>query len=214
MDRLSGVREDMQRYTEDDFGLTWLMGHFHADWTLNAETAIGAVRYHLWEGLDPRHVMALRRDALLLLEGLPSDSIEHLWQSGTDAGNFFGRRVPSGSQWMKMLIEECDAWLQRRGITPPGRLDPIDQEAGTGQADSILRELNEAAGTIGVELADQLARCARHCTPDLAFRIFLKALNIKGEPISRSQYERFTEIAEDLHYGEFVVSNVEYLATR
>ncbi|GAA3661675.1 hypothetical protein GCM10022224_026490 [Nonomuraea antimicrobica] len=213
MDRLSEVSEDMRRYAEDDFGLTWLMSHFHADWTLVAETAISAVRYHLWEGLDPHHVMSLRRDASLLLEGLPSDSIEHLWQSGTESGHFFGRHVPSGSQWMEMLIEECDAWLVRRG-TIPSRLDPYDQEAGAGEADSILRELNEAAGAIGAELANQLAQCLHRCTPNLSFRILLRVLSCKGEPISRSQYERFTRIGEALHYGEFVVSNVEYLATQ
>lgn len=204
----------MQRFTEDDFGLTWLMTSFHLDWTIDAGSPIEAVRHALWEGMDPRQVASVRRDATLLLEQLPSDVIEQLWQSGVQTANFFPRRVPSGSQWMKMLIEECDAWLQRRGITPPGRLDPIDQEAGIGQAELILRELNEASGSIGVELADQLTRCAHHCTPDLAFRILLQALIVKGEPISRSQYERFAEIGEDLHYGEFLISSVEYLATR
>ncbi|MFB4262576.1 hypothetical protein [Nonomuraea sp. GTA35] len=201
----------MQRFTEDDFGITWLMTKFHADWTNNADSAIGAVRHTLWRGLDSRYVISVRRDATLLLEGLSSESIEQLWRSGVEAANFFGHRVPSGSLWMQMLIDECDAWLQRRSITPPGSLDPIDQEAGAGHTGAILTELSEAAGAIGADLADRLTRCVHHCTPDLAFRVLLRTLVVKGEPISRGQYERFTRIGEALHYGEFVVSITEHL---
>ncbi|MES9511992.1 hypothetical protein ABWJ92_37335 [Streptomyces sp. NPDC000609] len=201
----------MQRFTEDDFGLTWLMNSFHADWTNCAGSEAGALGLALRDELDPRQVMSLRRDAASLMERLPAGTVERLWESGVEFPGFFGPRVPSGTLWMRLIVRECDAWLSRSRTVPLGK---ADQEEGFDHADAVLGELEEEVDHLGEDLTSALIQCVRRCTPDLAFRILLQALECKGQQIDRSRYERLEGIGTGLRYGKFLVSRLEHLVPR
>ncbi|MFJ3631356.1 hypothetical protein [Streptomyces sp. NPDC090112] len=198
----------MSRFTDDNFGLTWLMSSFHADWSSYAESEAEAVEKSLWDGLDPRHVMLLRRDAVRLLERLPAASVERLWESGVEVSEFFGRRVQSGEQWMRLIIQRCDAWLLRGECVS---LSEVDQDDGFGNSDTVLNELGRSIDILGSDLVSDLEKCARYCSPDLAFRFLLQALECRGEKIARPRYERLEGIGSVLRYGEFLVSKLDYL---
>lgn len=42
----------MQRFTEFDFGVSWVMGFFHQDWIHDGPTAADVVAKHLGEESD------------------------------------------------------------------------------------------------------------------------------------------------------------------
>ncbi|MFF9063618.1 hypothetical protein ACF09K_33795 [Streptomyces sp. NPDC014882] len=198
----------MNRFTDDNFGLTWLMDSFHADWSNYAGSEGEVVENSLWGGLDPRHVMLLRRDAVSLLEQLPVASVEQLWESGIEVSDFFGRRVQSGDQWMRIIIERCDEWLsQGEGAS----LGEADREEGFVHSGAVLGELGRSIEILGSDLVSELEKCARRCSPDLAFRFLLQALERRGERIAKPRYERLAEIGSNLRYGEFLVSRLEHL---
>ncbi|MFK8846582.1 hypothetical protein [Streptomyces sp. Ac-502] len=200
----------MQRFTEDDFGITRLMSAFHLDWSNYAKSEYEVLEAALGEGADTRDVMSLRHDAALLFDRLPSGVVEELWGAGIEASGFFGRRVPSGTQWTGSIIERCDAWLSQRESISRGRADQCD---GHDSASAILLEI-QGTDHLGTELTSALTQCVRLCTPDLAFRILLRVLLCKGEAISHEQYEKFQSIGADLGYGEFLISAPEHLVAR
>ncbi|MET7455138.1 hypothetical protein ABZT03_25220 [Streptomyces sp. NPDC005574] len=207
----------MQGTDESDFGVTWLMSMFHEDWSHHGPTAAAATEYHLWEGLDQQSVLAVRKDARLL-RGLPSETIEALWQAGTATGpGFFsgGRTgVTSGEQWMETLVAVCDAWLSTKENTPP----PAEpgKEDGTELADAVLAEIGRA-GSVPSEVRGALAECARRCTPDLAFRLLLRAISEAGTEsgarLSPHHYARLETLGSALDYGQYVVSDLKHLVS-
>jgi hypothetical protein len=199
-----------------DFGVTWLMGMFHADWTHNGPTAAEAVGYHLWDELDPESVVAVRRDAALLLR-LPSATIEALWLAGTETGpSFFsgGRTgVTSGTRWMETLTGLCDSWLSRHTGVEVAAAVPAEWD-GMELSDTVLAEIS-AAGFLPDEVGRALTECVRRCTPDLTFRLLLGAMqqigSASGAALSPEHYARLTALGSALHYGEFVVPQVQHL---
>ena len=207
----------MQRTDEFDFGVTWLMSQFHEDWSHNGPTAVAAAEYHLWDELAPGAVLAVRDDARLLRR-LPSATIEALWQAGTATGPAFFSGSPtgvtSGGQWMETLIALCDDWLARN----VGDSDHPSTTHGNSEdeelADAVLAEIAEARFVPDAVRRD-LASCARQCTPDLAFRLLLRAMaeadTGRGGTLSPEHYARLEELGAALHYGEFLVSEVRHL---
>ncbi|QIY96245.1 hypothetical protein HEP87_22265 [Streptomyces sp. S1D4-11] len=206
----------MQRIDEFDFGVTWLMSMFHQDWSHHGPTAAEAVQYHLWEGLDQESVLALRRDARLL-QSVHSETVEALWQAGTATGpDFFsgGRTgVTSGAQWVEQLIALCDAWLSAKQQARP-LTGSIDAQDGADVAEAVLDEIGRAR-FVPDDIRLALAECARRCTPDLAFRLLLRAMIEAGAQshasLTTQQYARLETLGSALHYGEFVVSEVKHL---
>ena len=202
------------RSTEFTFGLTLLMHSFHQDWTNDAASEVEAVQNRLWLGSDPREVMLLRGDAQRLLEHLSSEAIERLWNSGVCGGwdlNFFGRGVESGSEWMRMIVEQCDSWLSRNEHQTV-QLSDADMDDGFAHIRPIRDEVTRSVDVLGTELVSVLDECARSCSPELAFRVLLQALvNMGGKWITLTQYERMREIGVQLHYGEFVISDIEHV---
>ena len=205
---------------ESDFGVTWLMGMFHEDWSHHGPTAADAAGYHLWDELDPGSVLAVRRDARLLLR-LPSETIEVLWSAGTAVGpSFFsGERtgVTSGTQWMETLTGLCDAWLTRHAQATAPASAPASVPAewdGVELADAVLAEIG-ADRVVPEQVRRALAECVRRCTPDLAFRLLLRAMAqigaASGTTLSSEDYARLAALGAALHYGEFVVSEVRHL---
>ncbi|MER6284352.1 hypothetical protein [Streptomyces sviceus] len=199
-----------------DFGVTWLMSTFHADWTHHGPTAVEAVEYHLWDELEPDAVVAVRRDAALLLR-LSSATIEVLWLAGTEAGpSFFsgGRTgVTSGAQWAQTLTGLCDNWLSRHAGVDEAVAVPTEWD-GAELADTVLAEI-EAAEFLPDEVGRALTECVHRCTPDLAFRLLLRAMQQTGTAssaeLSPEHYARLAALGAAMRYGEFVVSEVQHL---
>ncbi|MFF9587956.1 hypothetical protein ACF1FX_01795 [Streptomyces sp. NPDC014646] len=65
----------MDRSTEFVFGVPGVMSFFHQDWRLGASTEAEAVAGRFVE--EPDAVLPVRRDALLLHDGLPHDGLPH-----------------------------------------------------------------------------------------------------------------------------------------
>ncbi|MEJ8638081.1 hypothetical protein [Streptomyces sp. MS2.AVA.5] len=208
----------MDRSQEFMFGIPWIMSFFHQDWRMDAATEVEAVADQLVEELEPETVLLVRRDARLLLDGLLSDRITVLWEGCADEGKYFFRRgrVTDGAAWMREVIGVCDAWLSRRTDTPA--LCDADRYEGTELASEVLTAVEEFTSLLDREVVDALAECARCCTPDLALRLLLRALPMKSASLSpnylylsEGQYERLQALGKDFHYGEYVVSAIDYL---
>ncbi|WP_258574382.1 hypothetical protein [Streptomyces shenzhenensis] len=187
---------------------------FHYDWTHNGDTGAEAVRYHLVPESDPAEVLSLRRDARLLLEHLDSDMIETLWQAGTyPAGGFSDPRrgFTTGAEWMETITGLCDVWLAGKQNVSP--LTGADAEDGAQLVDAVLAEIDQAR-FLPDRVRQALAECARRCTPDLAFRLLLRAIpqSVRGFdlPLTPEQYARLEELGSALYYGEFVVNDVKF----
>ncbi|MYS43576.1 hypothetical protein GTY23_20510 [Streptomyces sp. SID5998] len=205
----------MKRFDDADFGLTWLTTMFHEDWTHNGATGAEAVRYHLDPDLEPAAVLAVRRDARSLLDGLDTATIETLWQAATNPGGTFldpRRGFTSGSAWLDTIVHLCDAWLAARHVDTV--LTGADTEDGAELRDAVLVEI-DSTRFLPDDIRRALTRCALRCTPDLAFRLLLRAIAETGHRtaarLSREQYARLCVLGSALHYGQFLVPEVEYL---
>ncbi|WP_053850703.1 hypothetical protein [Streptomyces sp. NRRL B-24085] len=197
----------MQRFTEFDFGISWVLGFFHQDWTYEADTPAELVARHLPEGAG-EETLAVRRDALTLLDGLPSQTLEVLWDAGTQYGIGFGRTT--GAEWTRTVVDVCDTWLAARAQAPRP-LTGADTEDGLAHRDEVVAEI-ERMGFLTEEVLRALVDCAHHCTPDLALRVLLRVVAYtSGASLSEEQYKRLEGIGSALHYGEFVVKDVKFL---
>ncbi|MER6121996.1 contact-dependent growth inhibition system immunity protein [Streptomyces sp. NPDC001795] len=196
----------MHRFTDFDFGVSWVMGFFHEDWIHDGDTAADVVAKHLPEHADDV-VQAVRRDARTLLDNLPSETLEVLWTAGAQYMPSF--EGTSGSEWTRTVMDLCDARLSAKADVSP--LAGADTEDGSAQRDAVIAEI-ERAEFLAAEVREALVECARHCTPDLAFRILLSTMvNTPGGSLSPDQYTRMEAIGSALHYGEFVVDSVRFL---
>ena len=198
----------MPRFTEFDFGVSWVMGFFHQDGTHYGDTAAEIVANHLtgWSG---EAALAVRRD-VLPLGNLPSETLEVLWNAGAEYLPSFGARLGSGAEWTRSIVGLCDARLSAEaGVRP---LSGADTEDGTACLDAVVAEIEEAR-FLAAEVRAALVDCARRCTPDLAFRVLLRAM-VRAAPkasLSPDRYGRLKAVGSALQYGEFVVDNVRFL---
>ncbi|MFE7955493.1 hypothetical protein [Streptomyces sp. NPDC057413] len=195
----------MPRFTEFDFGVSWVMGFFDQDATHYGNTAAEIVANHL-AGWSDAAALAVRRDAQVL-GNLPSETLEVLWEAGADYMPSW-ERIGGGAQWTRTVVELCDARLS--GTADPQPLTDADCEDGEAYLEAVVAEI-EAAQYLPARVRAALVDCARHCTPDVALRILLSALSSTGAALSRDQYARLEAIGSALHFGEFVVDNVRYL---
>ncbi|MGW5258702.1 contact-dependent growth inhibition system immunity protein [Streptomyces sp. NPDC004012] len=196
----------MQRFTEFDFGISWVTGFFHQDWGHDGPTAATVVAKNL-DDVDDEYVLAVRRDARTLHDSLPAETLELLWDAGAD---YMPRFEPiTGAQWTQTVVDLCDARLSAKAdVRPLAGADVVD---GAAQLDAIVAEIGEAwflEAKVGAALVD----CARRCTPELAFRLLLRAILVAHDrSLTPEQYARLEAIGSALHYGEFVVASVQYL---
>ncbi|MFJ1606471.1 contact-dependent growth inhibition system immunity protein [Streptomyces sp. NPDC088253] len=199
-----------RRFTEFGFGASWVMGFFHQDWTYDGPTAADVVAKHLAVEAD-EVVLAVRRDARTLLDNLPSETLEVLWTAGAQyMASFEGT---SGAEWTRTVIGLCDARLAGKADVCP--LTGADTEDGWACRDAVVAEI-ETAEFLAAEVREALVDCARHCTPDLAFRVLLSTVvnDASHRSLSPEQYTRMESIGSALLYGEFVVDSVEFLVER
>ncbi|MFD0782968.1 hypothetical protein ACFQZ8_03360 [Micromonospora azadirachtae] len=194
-----------------DFGLTGFAERFHQDWRHDG-SAVDVLAALLGPDTDPREVEALRSDALLMRRGLTGEEIETLWGAGTGGTFWFGPDGvwPSGPSWLEVIAERCDQWLRTYGEPEP------EPEPGRELADTVAAEIRTMTAAVperldpGHAVADALLRCVQ-VSPDLAFRWCLRIARLRGWPLQRSQYERLVALGEQFEYGEFIVSDAEYL---
>jgi hypothetical protein len=116
----------VQRFTEFDFGVSWVMGFFHQDWCHDGPTAAGVVAKNLAD-VDDEYVLAVRRDTQTLLDGLPSKTLEVLWDAGADYLSSF-EQIGEGAQWTRTVVALCDARLSAKAGARP--LAGADMEDG------------------------------------------------------------------------------------
>ncbi|WP_329243802.1 contact-dependent growth inhibition system immunity protein [Streptomyces canus] len=196
----------MQRFTEFDFGVSWVMGFFHQDWIHDGPTAADVVAKHLGEESD-EEVLAVRRDARALLDHLPSETLEVLWTAGTQYIPSFERIT--GSEWTRTVVDLCASRLSATTDVRP--LTGADIEDGLAHRDAVVAEI-ERVEFLDAEVRGALVDCARRCTPDLAFRVLLRAVVYASDgSLSPAQYQRMEALGSALHYGEFVVESVGFL---
>ncbi|MER6030798.1 hypothetical protein [Streptomyces sp. NPDC001851] len=197
----------MPRFTEFDFGVSWVMGFFHQDATHYGDTAAEIVGNHLAGGINEA-ALAVRRDAQML-GNLPSETLEVLWDAGAEYMPSF-ERIGGGAQWTRTVVDLCDARLSGEADVRP--LTGADTEDGMACLDAVVAEI-EGARFLAAEVRAALVDCARRCTPDLAFRVLLRVIRSAAPDVclSPDQYARLEAIGSALQYGEFVVENVRYL---
>ncbi|WP_435122383.1 hypothetical protein [Micromonospora tulbaghiae] len=197
-----------------DFGLTGFVGWFHQDWRYEG-SCFDLLGRLLGPETDPREVRALRSDAFLMRTTLTAADVELLWHVGSGYSFSFGPdgTWPSGPNWLATIVHECDDWLSRHGSVGAGRASAPHQSL----ADVVAREIEALTDGLpdardpGGALRDALLRCNRSCSPDLALRWCLRIARNCTWPLRRSQYERLVALGDRFGYGEFVVTDAEYL---
>ncbi|MER7836695.1 contact-dependent growth inhibition system immunity protein [Streptomyces sp. NPDC096040] len=196
----------MRRFSDFDFGVSWVMALFHQDWMYKGPTAADLVAKHLAAEADGE-VLAVRRDARTLLDNLPSETLEVLWRAGAEyIPGFVGT---TGSEWTRTVVGLCDAQLSARPDVRP--LMGADTEDGLAHRDAVVAEI-ERVEFLPAEVREALVDCACHCTPDLALRILVRAVwNTPRQSLSADQYARLEAIGAALHYGEYVVDAVKFM---
>ncbi|MEU8690467.1 hypothetical protein [Streptomyces sp. NPDC048665] len=187
--------------------MSWVMGFFHQDWIHDGETATDVVAGHLAESID-EEVLAVRRDAQVL-GNLPSETLEVLWDAATDYLPSF-ERIGSGAEWTRTVVDLCDAQLSAKAEVHP--LAGADTEDGLACLDAVVAEIG-GVRFLAAEVRAALVDCARRSTPDVAFRVLLRAIGSAAPDASLSsdQYARLEAVGSALQYGEYLVDAVRYL---
>lgn len=198
----------MPRFTGFNFGITELTSMFHQDWT-NEGDALDVLRMHLWNGQDAREVHALHRDALQLLEGLSAGQIQTLWLASTHGRAAFGTESTSAQKWMRVILTECEKWHRDRSDPPLGEVDTDSGFALGAEIKEIIVEFSHSGLTS--HTAEALCNCVQNCSPDLALRFLFRIISSEGLSISNAQYATLLRLGVDLGYGEFLVTEVDYL---
>ncbi|MFJ4920033.1 hypothetical protein [Streptomyces sp. NPDC088725] len=196
------------------FGLPWLMSFFHQDAYHDGPTPTAVVKYHFVEDLAPETVLLVRRDAQRLAAGLDAGRIDAIWRTCTDSGPNFYRRdgAADSTGWMRHIVGLCDVWLSR---APSGAaLAEADLHEGWELADRVRAVLGETRGDLPPEVGDALEEAVDTCTPDLAFRLLVRALPNAphSQPyftITGEQYASLTELAAAFDYGEYALEDLD-----
>ncbi|MCA1217218.1 hypothetical protein [Streptomyces sp. 8L] len=196
----------MERFTDFEFGVPWVMGLFHQDWMHEADTAAGMLKKHFAEESD-QEILAVRRDAQALADHLDPEALEALWSAGAEC--LPANASNASAEWTRTIIALCDARLSEKADIEP--LTGPDLEDGAGYEATIVAEIDRL-GFFDPCVRQALTACARRCSPDLALRVLLTVLtNTPGAWLSQEQYARMEAIGSALHYGEFLVDRVAYL---
>ncbi|MFF7282211.1 hypothetical protein [Streptomyces griseorubiginosus] len=114
---------------------------------------------------------------------------------------------------METLIGLCDTWLSRHARTGEPVNAPTERD-GPEPADAVLAEI-AAAAFVPDDVRRALTECVRRCTPDLGFRLLLRAMQqigtASGATLAPEHYARLAALGSALRYCEFVVSEVRHL---
>lgn len=199
------------RFTELDYGLSLLSSMYHQDWRSSGDwTAV--LEIFLWESQVPPAVLAMYEDAAAFSR-LSRTEIEDVWTVSTDGNFLFGRDVDSGDEFLSAIQERCRMWLAARGVSMLPAEVPILERASAEAVGAQIGSLMERCDVDGrlnraFSVLKGLAEASSH---DLAFRLLLRIVDVKGMEISPQLYHEFALLGRSLNLGEFVVSSLEYL---
>lgn len=204
-----------RRDTTWDFGFSYLAGLAHWEWPENREEIRKAA-----EGDDvgqtPGSAAAvLLEDAQRLLEStLSPAAVSALWAGAAD------RSGTDGRDWLRLIADVCRERLT--DVAP--EYTPVVAPARTELTDTVLREVRETGPAVAgkavsphwhpvpaTDVMDALEHVVTQVDPDLGFRLFLRVLNRLSVPLTEERYDRYQAIGERFGYGEYHVSDVEYL---
>ncbi|MFG2477059.1 hypothetical protein [Streptomyces fagopyri] len=199
-----------------DFGLSYLAGQAHQDWYGNREEIRRAADGDDIGQTPGSGAAVLLEDTLRLRRSaLPEAAISALWAGAADRPG-----STEGRDWLGLIADVCRERL--REAAPA--YTPVVAPARTELADAVLREVRETALAVAdkvsspywrpvpaADVMDALEHVVARIDPDLGFRLFLRVLSTLSVPLTQEQYDRYEAIGERIGYGEFHVSNVEYL---
>ncbi|MET8408225.1 hypothetical protein ABZV34_08990 [Streptomyces sp. NPDC005195] len=205
-----------RRDTTWDFGLSGLTGKAHQDWRASREEIRSAADGDDIGQTPGSAAAVLLEDTLRLLgSALPDAALAALW-----AGASGMREAVEGRDWLRLVADVCRERL--REVAPAYTLVVVP--ARTELADVVLREVREVAPAVADKFAsphwrpvpaadvmDALEHVVTRIDPDLGFRLFLRVLIELSVPLSQEQYDRYGAIGERIGYGEYHVSDVDYL---
>ncbi|MFL4950148.1 hypothetical protein ACJ6WE_23015 [Streptomyces sp. MMS24-I31] len=207
-----------------DFGLSGLSARFthwydHTLPEVLSTTAAGDEAHQ-----TPGSAAAVLLDDTLRLRDSPlsTDTITTLWLAASDGGLSPDRLGIDGRQWLGRIAGACRERL--REVAPDHR--PHTRPARPCLAGEVLREVRHVAsamadrtvrlhprGIPGSAVARALEQVVSQVDPDLGFRLFLRTLHVLALPLDREQYDRCQTLGDHFGYGEFHVSDVEFLVS-
>ncbi|MDF9815749.1 hypothetical protein [Streptomyces sp. SPB162] len=209
-----------EAYSDWDFGLSELSKRFDERWVLEvtAREAVASVAARA-DGMAAR---AILEDATrLLTSSLPAWAVTAVWQGATGRQHDLERLEVDGRHWLSEVAEVCVEQLRAndpayRSVTPKPAPDTragavLDELLLAGpalRAAAMGRTYREVAG-----LVSALDMVVTQVSPDLGFRLFLRAMCEYWVPISQAQYDRYEALGEHFGFGEFHVDDVRFLTT-
>ncbi|MFF4898263.1 hypothetical protein [Streptomyces sp. NPDC001068] len=199
-----------------DFGFSGLARSAHQDWSGSREEIHDVAAGDSVGQTRGSAAAVLLEDTLRLLGSALSDTaLATLW----DGASGEPRRV-GGRDWLRLVADVC---RERLAEAAPA-YTPVVAPARTELADVVLREIRETVPAVADrvvcpyrcpvpagDVMDLLEQVVTRIDPDLGFRLFLRVLSTLAVPLTRERYDRYRAIGERIGYGEFHVSDVEYL---
>ncbi|GAA2132231.1 hypothetical protein GCM10009760_06970 [Kitasatospora kazusensis] len=203
-----------EHLTEFDFGLTGLTTQFHSDWTGTPQEIIERCA----DSSPAAH--AILEDVLRLLESpLPTWAITVLWQAATGREFDLAYLGIDGRDWLHQIVDVCTERVRRDdpafvAATPPPAPNALtgavlDELLAAGPALTTSTMSRDSCEVSGVVPALELV--ITQVSPDLGFRLFLRAMARYWVPINSVQYNRFIALGELFGYGDFHVNDVQFL---
>ncbi|MEU4167475.1 hypothetical protein AB0F46_11375 [Streptomyces sp. NPDC026665] len=199
-----------------DFGLSHLARQANQDWHGGREDIRRAVEADDI-GQTPGSAAAVLLDDVLRLlrSALPDAAVSALWSGAAD-----WPRSTDGRDRLRLIADVCRERL--REVAPA--YGPVATPARTELADTVLREVRETVPAVAdkavsphwrpvpaTEVMDALEHVVTRIDPDLGFRLFLRVLGRLSVSLTQEQYDRYRAIGERFGYGEYHVSDVDYL---
>ncbi|MCM2419871.1 hypothetical protein [Streptomyces sp. RKAG293] len=216
----------MERFTSFDFGLSGLAGLFHQDWTHLGNVEEVVLSYlsvgeeSFADEAQQKESTGLASDVVVLADSiLAGGQIEMLF-SMASGGNYPFRNGETGRVLLERIQGAFRYWQQMYGGAPveadpkwssPGILTEVRSVINHTPL-NLPEECRVYFDSDAQKLRDVLDSCARHASPELAFRILLRIHLSNFIPVEQSSWSRYKIIAAELSLGEELVSAVEFLA--
>ncbi|MFF4157441.1 hypothetical protein [Streptomyces sp. NPDC001678] len=213
----------MTRFRSDwDFGFSSLTKFFYGPWRHERtalETVGDAAEGHL-DDPPGAAAEAILEDTLRLLESpLSTEALTTIWLAASGRGYnlpYFGIDT---RDWLRQII---DVSVERLRQVDPAYTVAAPEPAPDTAASAVLDELRLVAPELTAKVASRkgyeiegvvpaLEQVVTQVDPDLGFRLFLRTLIVYRVPISEAQYSRYEALGERFGYGEFHVSDTDWL---
>ncbi|MCX5301640.1 hypothetical protein OG898_35115 [Streptomyces sp. NBC_00193] len=192
-----------ERFTPFDFGLSWLAGFFHQDWT-----HAGSVEDVFLEAVGTgRTAATVEHDADLLIGStLSNEQIELLWLAMTERHCYWFTPPETGRDLLHRFRTVSRDWQQQHGTS----CLESDPEWETPELRGrVLRAIKTAP--LPAKLQEVLAVCAGTVSAELAFRLLLRVYLTGSIPVAPAIWTEYQEINTAFALGEYVIEAIEFL---